>query len=285
MVFGFSSPPACCHGCFLKIQNHLSISHSGLGCSFSISVNEGGIKQVSNYCPDPGEPENGKRIGSDFRWVSPQQPACYEPDLCWWELELSELVFPDIKTWTVDRVGIKMHRQTRWRVVLHCLYLLRLVKYLIPHLQSYVPSSIPVFCLIVLIKRRVQTGLDPTIPRWFSDHHVHGLGKLVCRKFELFCFLRRISSGFTTRLWLCHDICCSDITAVTMETVNVAESSLSISASICNAISGLRIASSPFNLHFNSLNHYFVLIWFDAFSQHTNVDPVWLRFKWLKLLK
>ncbi|XP_028834623.1 CUB and sushi domain-containing protein 3-like isoform X3 [Denticeps clupeoides] len=32
---------------------------------FSI-VNEGGVKQVSNYCPDPGEPENGKRIGSDF---------------------------------------------------------------------------------------------------------------------------------------------------------------------------------------------------------------------------
>lgn len=36
---------------------------------FSHSVNEGGIKQVSNYCPDPGEPENGKRIGSDFRWA------------------------------------------------------------------------------------------------------------------------------------------------------------------------------------------------------------------------
>lgn len=140
-------PPARCHGCFLKIQNYLSISHSGLGCSFSISVNEGGIKQVSNYCPDPGEPENGKRIGSDFRWVSPQQPAYYEPDLCWWELELSERVFPDIKTWPVDCVGAKMHRQTPWHAVFHCLYLLRLVKYLIPHLQSYVPSSVPVFSL------------------------------------------------------------------------------------------------------------------------------------------
>ncbi|KAL2084354.1 hypothetical protein ACEWY4_019872 [Coilia grayii] len=32
---------------------------------FSI-MNEGGIKQVSNYCPDPGEPENGKRVGADF---------------------------------------------------------------------------------------------------------------------------------------------------------------------------------------------------------------------------
>uniref|UniRef100_A0AAR2IVV0 CUB and Sushi multiple domains 3a n=1 Tax=Pygocentrus nattereri TaxID=42514 RepID=A0AAR2IVV0_PYGNA len=32
---------------------------------FSI-MNEGGVKQVSNYCPDPGEPENGRRMGSDF---------------------------------------------------------------------------------------------------------------------------------------------------------------------------------------------------------------------------
>lgn len=44
--------------------------HRILGPSLSHSVNEGGIKQVSNYCPDPGEPENGKRIGSDFRWVT-----------------------------------------------------------------------------------------------------------------------------------------------------------------------------------------------------------------------
>lgn len=32
-----------------------------------VTVNEGGIKTASNLCPDPGEPENGKRIGSDFR--------------------------------------------------------------------------------------------------------------------------------------------------------------------------------------------------------------------------
>lgn len=31
-------------------------------------VNEGMVKQVSNFCPDPGEPENGKRIGADFRY-------------------------------------------------------------------------------------------------------------------------------------------------------------------------------------------------------------------------
>ncbi|XP_058232392.1 CUB and sushi domain-containing protein 3 isoform X1 [Hemibagrus wyckioides] len=29
-------------------------------------MNEGGVKQVSNDCSDPGEPENGRRIGDDF---------------------------------------------------------------------------------------------------------------------------------------------------------------------------------------------------------------------------
>ncbi|XP_056125886.1 CUB and sushi domain-containing protein 3 isoform X4 [Rhinichthys klamathensis goyatoka] len=32
---------------------------------FSI-MNEGMVKQVSNFCPDPGEPENGKRLGTDY---------------------------------------------------------------------------------------------------------------------------------------------------------------------------------------------------------------------------
>lgn len=31
------------------------------------AVNEGGVKQVSNDCSDPGEPENGRRLGDDFR--------------------------------------------------------------------------------------------------------------------------------------------------------------------------------------------------------------------------
>ncbi len=39
---------------------------NGKLCS-EFAVNEGGIKQASNSCPDPGEPENGKRIGNDFR--------------------------------------------------------------------------------------------------------------------------------------------------------------------------------------------------------------------------
>ncbi|NWX28728.1 CSMD3 protein, partial [Notiomystis cincta] len=44
---------------------------------FSI-LNEGGIKQVSNLCPDPGEPENGKRIGSDFSLGATVQFSCDE---------------------------------------------------------------------------------------------------------------------------------------------------------------------------------------------------------------
>ncbi|KAJ8013388.1 hypothetical protein DPEC_G00052750 [Dallia pectoralis] len=41
-------------------------------------MNEGGIKQVSNYCPDPGEPENGKRSGSDFSIGAAAQFTCDE---------------------------------------------------------------------------------------------------------------------------------------------------------------------------------------------------------------
>ncbi|NXQ40258.1 CSMD3 protein, partial [Catharus fuscescens] len=44
---------------------------------FSI-LNEGGIKQASNLCPDPGEPENGKRIGSDFSLGATVQFSCDE---------------------------------------------------------------------------------------------------------------------------------------------------------------------------------------------------------------
>ncbi|CAO2602336.1 CUB and sushi domain-containing protein 3, partial [Lemmus lemmus] len=41
-------------------------------------LNEGGIKTASNLCPDPGEPENGKRIGSDFSLGSTVQFSCDE---------------------------------------------------------------------------------------------------------------------------------------------------------------------------------------------------------------
>uniref|UniRef100_A0A674ETW4 CUB and Sushi multiple domains 3 n=1 Tax=Salmo trutta TaxID=8032 RepID=A0A674ETW4_SALTR len=44
---------------------------------FSI-LNEGGIKQASNSCPDPGEPENGKRMGSDFSIGATVQFLCDE---------------------------------------------------------------------------------------------------------------------------------------------------------------------------------------------------------------
>ncbi|XP_076768323.1 LOW QUALITY PROTEIN: CUB and sushi domain-containing protein 3 [Arvicanthis niloticus] len=41
-------------------------------------LNEGGIKTASNLCPDPGEPENGKRVGSDFSLGSTVQFSCDE---------------------------------------------------------------------------------------------------------------------------------------------------------------------------------------------------------------
>ncbi|XP_077382387.1 CUB and sushi domain-containing protein 3-like isoform X4 [Festucalex cinctus] len=41
-------------------------------------MNEGGVKQLSNYCPDPGEPENGKHIGSDFSIGATVQFICDE---------------------------------------------------------------------------------------------------------------------------------------------------------------------------------------------------------------
>lgn len=65
-----------------------------------------------------------------------------------------------------------------------------------------------------------------------------------------------------------HDVCCRDITAVTMETVNFAQSSLSISAAICyerRYISALRISNLQFRLHFNCLTHDFIFILFDRF--------------------
>ncbi|XP_037548906.1 CUB and sushi domain-containing protein 3 [Nematolebias whitei] len=44
---------------------------------FSI-LNEGGVRQASNSCPDPGEPENGKRHGNDFSIGSVVQFSCEE---------------------------------------------------------------------------------------------------------------------------------------------------------------------------------------------------------------
>uniref|UniRef100_A0A4W6DPK5 CUB and Sushi multiple domains 3 n=1 Tax=Lates calcarifer TaxID=8187 RepID=A0A4W6DPK5_LATCA len=44
---------------------------------FSI-INEGGVRQASNSCPDPGEPENGKRHGNDFSIGSVVQFSCGE---------------------------------------------------------------------------------------------------------------------------------------------------------------------------------------------------------------
>uniref|UniRef100_A0A8C2HQA1 CUB and Sushi multiple domains 3a n=1 Tax=Cyprinus carpio TaxID=7962 RepID=A0A8C2HQA1_CYPCA len=64
-------------------------------------VNEGGIKQASNSCPDPGEPENGKRIvktcGSNLQgpsgtFSSPNFPIQYESNSqCVWIITASNL--------------------------------------------------------------------------------------------------------------------------------------------------------------------------------------------------
>ncbi|XP_061670636.1 CUB and sushi domain-containing protein 3 isoform X2 [Syngnathoides biaculeatus] len=47
------------------------------GGKFSI-LNEGGVRQASNSCPDPGEPEDGKRHGNDFSIGSVVQFSCDE---------------------------------------------------------------------------------------------------------------------------------------------------------------------------------------------------------------
>lgn len=53
--------------CMTKVGLCLSMCVSNVILCSEFTVNEGGIKQASNSCPDPGEPENGKRIGNDFR--------------------------------------------------------------------------------------------------------------------------------------------------------------------------------------------------------------------------
>nr|XP_023990451.1 CUB and sushi domain-containing protein 3-like [Salvelinus alpinus] len=67
----------------LKLHLAIAVSvlcegtRSPLSCCL-YAVNEGGIKQASNSCPDPGEPENGKRVGSDFSIGATVQFLCNE---------------------------------------------------------------------------------------------------------------------------------------------------------------------------------------------------------------
>ncbi|XP_055013071.1 CUB and sushi domain-containing protein 3 [Boleophthalmus pectinirostris] len=53
-------------------------NHRYRGFSAHYQVNEGGVRQASNSCPDPGEPENGKRHGSDFSIGSEVHFTCGE---------------------------------------------------------------------------------------------------------------------------------------------------------------------------------------------------------------
>uniref|UniRef100_G3NSP0 CUB and Sushi multiple domains 3a n=1 Tax=Gasterosteus aculeatus aculeatus TaxID=481459 RepID=G3NSP0_GASAC len=62
----------------LHLHIVIYLPQRALGSSLSLSVNEGGIKQVSNYCPDPGEPEKGKRTGSNFSIGATAQFTCDE---------------------------------------------------------------------------------------------------------------------------------------------------------------------------------------------------------------
>ncbi|XP_027868692.1 CUB and sushi domain-containing protein 3-like isoform X5 [Xiphophorus couchianus] len=61
---------------WLRLHFVTESNHRHRGFRAQYQVNEGGIKQVSNYCPDPGEPENGKRIGSDFSIGATAQFTC-----------------------------------------------------------------------------------------------------------------------------------------------------------------------------------------------------------------
>lgn len=149
-------PPARRHGCFLKIQNHLSISHSGLGCSF-FHLSERRRNQTSlELLP---RSRGAREWQTDRLRLQVSLPAAAGLLWAWFVLMKVGIEWPRFSRHQNLNsrlfVGAKMHQQTRWRVILHCLYLLRLVKYLRPHLQSYVRSSVPVFSLGVLIKRRV----------------------------------------------------------------------------------------------------------------------------------
>ncbi|XP_056378601.1 CUB and sushi domain-containing protein 3 isoform X6 [Hyla sarda] len=59
-------PPVVSNKHWLRLHFVTDNNHRYRGFSAQYQVNEGGIKQASNMCPDPGEPENGKRIGSNF---------------------------------------------------------------------------------------------------------------------------------------------------------------------------------------------------------------------------
>ncbi|XP_072007404.1 CUB and sushi domain-containing protein 3 isoform X6 [Engystomops pustulosus] len=59
-------PPVVSNKHWLRLHFATDNNHRYRGFSAQYQVNEGGIKQASNMCPDPGEPENGKRIGSNF---------------------------------------------------------------------------------------------------------------------------------------------------------------------------------------------------------------------------
>uniref|UniRef100_A0A8D0IZ89 CUB and Sushi multiple domains 3 n=1 Tax=Sus scrofa TaxID=9823 RepID=A0A8D0IZ89_PIG len=71
-------PPIISNKNWLRLHFVTDSNHRYRGFSAPYQVNEGGIKTASNLCPDPGEPENGKRVGSDFSLGSTVQFSCDE---------------------------------------------------------------------------------------------------------------------------------------------------------------------------------------------------------------
>lgn len=50
-----------------KMKSHLYSCMSTFFFFLYFTVTQGGDAIASDTCPDPGIPENGKRVGSDFR--------------------------------------------------------------------------------------------------------------------------------------------------------------------------------------------------------------------------
>ncbi|TNM92749.1 hypothetical protein fugu_018151 [Takifugu bimaculatus] len=63
---------------WLRLHFVTDNNHRYRGFSAHYQVNEGGVRQASNSCPDPGEPENGKRHGNDFSIGGVVQFSCGE---------------------------------------------------------------------------------------------------------------------------------------------------------------------------------------------------------------
>ncbi|CAB1451963.1 unnamed protein product [Pleuronectes platessa] len=103
-------------------------------------LNEGGVKQASNSCPDPGEPENGKRHGSDFSLTSEVHFTCGEDYVLQGSKTIScQRVAEVFAAWSDHRPVCKGPLWLRGRVVV-----------LQPEGRQFDPKSDPSACRSVL---------------------------------------------------------------------------------------------------------------------------------------